>query len=61
MADLNALIVRQKYSQFRILVIGRANAGKTTLLKRVLLNVKSATRPVGTSKQRQGRAKHTNW
>ncbi|KAF8814398.1 hypothetical protein BYT27DRAFT_6334201 [Phlegmacium glaucopus] len=27
--------LRDKYSHFRILVIGRANAGKTTLLKRV--------------------------
>ncbi|KAF5365202.1 hypothetical protein D9758_005468 [Tetrapyrgos nigripes] len=27
--------LRQKYRHFRILVIGRANAGKTTLLKRV--------------------------
>jgi len=27
--------LRAKYTQFRILVIGRANAGKTTLLKRV--------------------------
>jgi len=27
--------LRQKYTHFRILVIGRANAGKTTLLKRV--------------------------
>jgi len=27
--------IRKKYRQFRILVIGRANAGKTTLLKRV--------------------------
>ncbi|THU79564.1 hypothetical protein K435DRAFT_823875 [Dendrothele bispora CBS 962.96] len=27
--------LRQKYKHFRILVIGRANAGKTTLLKRV--------------------------
>jgi ribosome biogenesis GTPase A len=27
--------LRAKYSHFRILVIGRANAGKTTLLKRV--------------------------
>jgi len=35
MADLNAFNARQKYSHFRILVIGRANAGKTTLLKRV--------------------------
>ena len=35
MADLNVFNVRQKYSHFRILVIGRANAGKTTLLKRV--------------------------
>ena len=26
---------RRKYTHFRILVIGRANAGKTTLLKRV--------------------------
>jgi len=26
---------RKKYTHFRILVIGRANAGKTTLLKRV--------------------------
>ena len=35
MADLNAFNARQKYTHFRILVIGRANAGKTTLLKRV--------------------------
>ena len=35
MADLNAFNARQKYSHFCILVIGRANAGKTTLLKRV--------------------------
>ena len=35
MADLNAFNARQKYSHFSILVIGRANAGKTTLLKRV--------------------------
>ena len=27
--------LRKKYRVFRILVIGRANAGKTTLLKRV--------------------------
>ena len=27
--------IRAKYTHFRILVIGRANAGKTTLLKRV--------------------------
>ncbi|KAG6811089.1 hypothetical protein H0H92_009015, partial [Tricholoma furcatifolium] len=27
--------IRAKYKHFRILVIGRANAGKTTLLKRV--------------------------
>jgi hypothetical protein len=31
----NAFETRQKYKHFRILVIGRANAGKTTLLKRV--------------------------
>jgi GTPase SAR1 family protein len=30
-----AVKIRQKYKHFRILVIGRANAGKTTLLKRV--------------------------
>jgi AAA+ ATPase superfamily predicted ATPase len=36
MADvLESFKIRQKYSHFRILVIGRANAGKTTLLKRV--------------------------
>jgi len=36
MADvLDSFDARQKYSHFRILVIGRANAGKTTLLKRV--------------------------
>ncbi|KAF8800989.1 hypothetical protein BYT27DRAFT_7198770, partial [Phlegmacium glaucopus] len=27
--------LRQKYTRFRILIVGRANAGKTTLLKRV--------------------------
>ena len=32
---LDSFDARQKYSHFRILVIGRANAGKTTLLKRV--------------------------
>lgn len=31
----DALQLRHKYKYFRILVIGRANAGKTTLLKRV--------------------------
>ena len=31
----NAFNARKKYSHFRILVIGLANAGKTTLLKRV--------------------------
>jgi len=31
----DAIELRQKYKRFRILVIGRANAGKTTLLKRV--------------------------
>jgi GTPase SAR1 family protein len=30
-----AVKIREKYKHFRILVIGRANAGKTTLLKRV--------------------------
>lgn len=30
-----AMKLRAKYTRFRILVIGRANAGKTTLLKRV--------------------------
>jgi hypothetical protein len=31
----NPYDLRAKYTHFRILVIGRANAGKTTLLKRV--------------------------
>ncbi|PPQ92320.1 hypothetical protein CVT25_008526 [Psilocybe cyanescens] len=37
MADdlLEHFNIRQKYTHFRILVIGRANAGKTTLLQRV--------------------------
>jgi len=33
--SLDAFELRQKYKHFRVLVIGRANAGKTTLLKRV--------------------------
>ena len=34
--DLHAAYdLRAKYTRFRILVIGRANAGKTTLLQRV--------------------------
>jgi len=33
--SLDAFELRKKYKHFRILVIGRANAGKTTLLKRV--------------------------
>jgi len=35
MSDLDPYDLRMKYSRFRILVIGRANAGKTTLLQRV--------------------------
>ncbi|KAG6914959.1 hypothetical protein DXG01_014242 [Tephrocybe rancida] len=36
MSDIAAVSkLRNKYTHFRILVIGRANAGKTTLLKRV--------------------------
>ena len=35
MSDLDPYNLRAKYTQFRILVIGRANAGKTTLLQRV--------------------------
>ena len=40
MGDVSAQVLasfeaREKYRYFRILVIGRANAGKTTLLKRV--------------------------
>ena len=34
-STLEAAKLRAKYTHFRILVIGRANAGKTTLLKRV--------------------------
>ena len=35
MSDLDPYKLRKKYTCFRILVIGRANAGKTTLLQRV--------------------------
>ncbi|KAG6905761.1 hypothetical protein DXG01_000853 [Tephrocybe rancida] len=35
MSNISASELRKKYTHFRILVIGRANAGKTTLLKRV--------------------------
>ena len=35
MSDINPYDLRAKYTHFRILVIGRANAGKTTLLQRV--------------------------
>ena len=35
MSDLDPYDLRAKYTHFRILVIGRANAGKTTLLQRV--------------------------
>ncbi|KAG6913161.1 hypothetical protein DXG01_009200, partial [Tephrocybe rancida] len=35
MSNVSASELRRKYTHFRILVIGRANAGKTTLLKRV--------------------------
>ncbi|TFK59657.1 hypothetical protein BDN72DRAFT_851139 [Pluteus cervinus] len=36
MSDISAAFeLRKKYKHFRVLVIGRANAGKTTLLKRV--------------------------
>ena len=35
MSDREAYDLRAKYTRFRILVIGRANAGKTTLLQRV--------------------------
>ena len=33
--NLSPYDLRATYTRFRILVIGRANAGKTTLLKRV--------------------------
>jgi GTPase SAR1 family protein len=35
MSDLDPYYLRAKFTRFRILVIGRANAGKTTLLQRV--------------------------
>ena len=35
MNDRDPYDLRVKYTHFRILVIGRANAGKTTLLQRV--------------------------
>ena len=35
MSDYDPYKLRAKYTRFRILVIGRANAGKTTLLQRV--------------------------
>ena len=35
MGDRNPYDLRAKFTHFRILVIGRANAGKTTLLQRV--------------------------
>ena len=35
MINRKAYDLRAKYTRFRILVIGRANAGKTTLLQRV--------------------------
>ncbi|KAG6915196.1 hypothetical protein DXG01_012726 [Tephrocybe rancida] len=35
MSNVSSSELRKKYTHFRILVIGRANAGKTTLLKRV--------------------------
>ena len=35
MKDRDPYGLRAKYKHFRILVIGRANAGKTTLLQRV--------------------------
>ena len=34
-SDTDPYDLRAKYTHFRILVIGRANAGKTTLLQRV--------------------------
>ena len=33
--ELEAANIRARYTHFRILIVGRANAGKTTLLKRV--------------------------
>ena len=35
MSDRNPYDLRMTYTRFRVLVIGRANAGKTTLLQRV--------------------------
>ena len=35
MSDSDPYYLQEKYTHFRILVIGRANAGKTTLLQRV--------------------------
>jgi hypothetical protein len=42
---LDATAIRSKCPQFRILVIGRANAGKTTILRKVC-NAKPDTKPV---------------
>lgn len=36
-----AAAIRKKFPQFRVLVIGRANAGKTTLLQRVCKTTES--------------------
>jgi GTPase SAR1 family protein len=34
--------VRQKDGAFRVLVMGRANAGKTTLLKKICFNIENS-------------------
>jgi AAA+ ATPase superfamily predicted ATPase len=35
MTDSESFTARAKYTHFRVLIIGRANAGKTTILQRV--------------------------
>jgi GTPase SAR1 family protein len=42
---LDAAVIRRECRRFRILVIGRANAGKTTILRKVC-NAKPDTKPV---------------
>ena len=41
----NAAEIRAECPQFRILIIGKANAGKTTILRKVC-NAKSEARPI---------------
>ena len=61
MADLNTSNAHQKYSHFHILIIGWANAGKTTLLNKGVEEWGSWTKGQGGGKAEKKKWPHQFW